>query len=123
LDNPADWRSEVVDFARSELGRRSISTAQIDQKHAANAKQEAEELRKKSTERLTFWETVISALYGGGLGLFGLLFLWPQASRFKSEGFLLKSKKSWRIYWLALGVRIALGLVLVGIALVASNRK
>ncbi|MGA3284266.1 MAG: hypothetical protein ABSD57_07400 [Verrucomicrobiota bacterium] len=99
LESPADWKPEVIDFARSELGRRSISTAQIDQKLADSTKQKAEEFQKRSTEPLSFWETVFTALYGGGLGLLGLIFVWPQASRFKSSGFLLKSKKSWHIYW------------------------
>jgi hypothetical protein len=52
LQNPADWMPEVADFARSELGRRSISTAQIDQKLAANTKHKAEELQKRSIEPL-----------------------------------------------------------------------
>jgi hypothetical protein len=108
LETPADWRPEIVDYVCAELGRRSISTAQIDQKLAENTKQKAEELQKRSIMPLTFWETFFAALDGGALGLFGLLFLWPQASRFKREGFLLKAKKSWRIYWLAFCVRIAI---------------
>jgi hypothetical protein len=108
LDTPADWRPEVVDFARSELGRRSISTEQIDQKLAENTKHKAEELQKRLIVPLTFWDIFFTAMYGGALGLFGLLLLWPQASRFKREGFLLKAKKSWRIYWLAFGVRMAI---------------
>ena len=123
LEKPDDWMPPAVEFARSELGRRSISAAQIDQKLDDDAKQKAEELQKRATEPLSFWETVFSALYGGGLGLFGLLFLWPQASRFQSEGFLLKSKKSWRIYWLAFGVRAAVALVLVGIAITTSAHR
>jgi hypothetical protein len=119
LENSADWKPEVVDFARSELGRRSISTTQIDQKLADNAAQKAEELRKRSTEPLTFWETVFAAIDGGALGLFGLVFLWPQASRFKSDGYLLKSKKSWQLYWFAFGVRITIVLLVIGFFLVA----
>jgi hypothetical protein len=113
LDTPADWRPEVIDFVRSELGRRSISTSQIDQKLADNTRQRVEELQKKSIEPLSFWDTVFTALYGGGLGLFGLIFVWPQSSRFKSDGFVLKYKKSWQIYWLAFGVRMAIVLLLI----------
>jgi hypothetical protein len=108
LETPADWRPEVIDFSRSELARRSISTTQIDQKLAVNTKHTAEELQKRSIEPLTFWEKFFAALYGGGLGLIGLICVWHDTSRFKSEGFLLKSKKSWRLYWLAFGVRMAI---------------
>jgi hypothetical protein len=113
LETPADWRPEIVEFARSELGRRSISAAQIDQNLTDKAKKKAEELQKKSTDPLSFWETASTVLYGGGLGLLGLLFVWPQTSRFEAEGYLLKSKKSWRIYWIAFGVRMAAVLLLI----------
>jgi len=39
LENPSDWLPQIVEFARSELGRRLISTEQIDQTLAVNAKQ------------------------------------------------------------------------------------
>jgi hypothetical protein len=120
LEKPGDWMPEVVGFARSELGRRSISTTQIDQTLAENAKQKAEELKERSSEPLTFWEAFFAALDGGALGLFGLLFLWPQANRFKRDGFLLKAKKSWRIYWLAFGIRMAIVLLLVVFFIIAS---
>lgn len=116
LETPADWRPEVIDFARSELGRRSISTTQIDQKLASNTKHTAEELQKRSIEPLTFWQTFFAALYGGGLGLLGLICVWYDTSRFKSDGYQLKAKKSWRIYWLALGVRITAVVLLIIIA-------
>jgi hypothetical protein len=121
LERPADWKPEVVDFARSELGRRSISTAQIEQTLTEKMKQKDEEFQKRSSVPLTFWESVFTALYGAGLGLLGLFFVWPQTSRFKSEGYILKSKKSWRLYWFAFGVRLAAVIILVIIAVATSH--
>ena len=43
LENPADWMPPVVEFARSELAHRSISTEQITQTIDINAKQKADE--------------------------------------------------------------------------------
>ena len=121
LENPADWRPEVVDFARLELGRRSVSTAQIEQTLTEKTKLKDEELQRRSSVPLTSWESVFTALYGAGLGLLGLLFVWPQASRFKSEGYILKSKKSWRLYWFAFGARLAAVVILVVIAVATSH--
>jgi hypothetical protein len=121
LERPAEWRPEVVDFARSELGRRSFSPEQIEQKIAKNTMQQAEAFQKRSDVPLTFWESVFTALYGAGLGLFGLLFVWPQASQFKTEGYILKSRKSWRLYWLAFGARLAVVVILIIIAVAASH--
>ena len=112
LENPVDWRPEVIDFARSELGRRSISTAQIDQKLSNEAHQRAIELQERSRLPLTSWESFWTILYGAGLGLLGLFAVWPQASRFKLNGYILKSKRSWRLYWFAFGARI-LGVILL----------
>lgn len=123
LEEPDNWMPPVIEFARSELGRRSISTAQIDHVIANNAEQKADEYQRRATEPLSFWETVFSALYGGGLGLIGLLFLWRQSSQFRVEGFLLKSNKSWRIYWLAFGIRIAVMLILFGITIATSAHR
>jgi hypothetical protein len=84
-------------------------------------KQKDEEFQKRSSVPLTFWESVFTALYGAGLGLLGLFFVWPQTSRFKSEGYILKSKKSWRLYWFAFGVRLAAVIILVIIAVATSH--
>jgi hypothetical protein len=121
LERPADWKPEVVDFAHSELGRRSISPEQIEQKIAEDAKQKAEAFQKRSDVPLTFWESVFTALYGAGLGLFGLIFVWPQASRFKTEGYILKSRKSWRLYWMAFGARLAVVVILVIVVVATSH--
>lgn len=119
LENPADWRPEVVEFARSELGRRSLSIENIDQTLAEKSKQRAEELQKRADVPLTFWESVFTALYGAGLGLLGALFVYFQVSRFKAEGYTLKCTRSWRLYWFAFGARIVgiILLVIFGIAL------
>ena len=101
--NPADWMPPVVEFARSELGRRSISVDQINQMLAINAKHESEEFQQKSNQALTAWEITWTAL-AGVLGLLGLIFVIPQSSRFTSNGFLRKAKQSWRIYWLVFGI-------------------
>jgi hypothetical protein len=121
LESPTDWEAKAVGFARSELGRRSISTAQIEQMIAEKTKRKAEELQQRSSVRLTFWESVFIALDGAALGLLGLFFVWPQASRFKSDGYILKSEKSWRLYWFAFGVRLAAVVILVIIAVATSH--
>ena len=107
---------EVVDFTRSELGRRSISTAQIDQRNADCAKQKAE-------ESLSVWETISAALEGGGLGLLDLFFAWLQASKFKSNGYLLKSKKLWKIATVAFGIRVVIVLLLVAYFIITSSGR
>src|SRR5512141_931254 len=84
LENPDDWRPEIVDFARSELRRRSVSTAQIDQKLAEEARQKAEQLGPEASEPLSFRAAVLPVICGAVLGLLGLLLVWPQASHFKS---------------------------------------
>ena len=114
LEKPDDWTPEVVEFARLELSRRSVSSAEINEQLAARAKQ-------KAGEPLTFLEAACSALYGGALGLIGLALLRSQAARFKSEGFFLKSAKSWRIYWMAFGVWVST--ILVGVAIAASVHR
>lgn len=117
------WRSEVIDFAKLELKRRSVSTAQIEQSLAEKSKRREEELEKRSSIPLTFWESVFTALYGAGLGLLGLLFVWPQASRFESDGYILKSEKSWRLYWFAFGLRAAVIIIAIIIGVGISHRK
>jgi hypothetical protein len=113
LENPADWRPEVIDVARAELGRRSISQAQIDETLAEDEKRRIEQLGPMANEPLTLSESVSAALSAVGLGLLGLVFVWPQAHRFKARGYLLKSKRVWSVYWKAFGVRIVILISLV----------
>jgi hypothetical protein len=80
-----------------------------------------EKLARYANDPLTFWESVFTALYGAGLGLLGLIFVWPQASRFRSAGYILKAKKSWRLYWFAFGIRLAAVVILVIIAVATSH--
>lgn len=120
LENPDDWRPEVVDFARSELGRRSVSTAQIDQKLAEEARQRAEQLGPEASEPLSFRASVLPVICGVVFGLLGLLLVWPQASHFKSEGYILKSKKSWSLYWTAFCVRLGVVVIAVIIGILTS---
>jgi len=118
LENPDDWKPEVVDFARLELGRRSVSLTQIDRTLAEKDKQKDEELQRRSIVPLTFWESFFAVLDGALLGLFGLLFIWPQASRFRANGYMLKSKKSWKLYWVAFGVRVTV--VIISLVIIVS---
>ena len=78
-------------------------------------------LAKNMNELLSFGETVNTALSGAGLGLLGLFFVWPRASRFKSEGYILKSKKSWQVYWFAFSARLAAMLIFIIVVLVRSR--
>jgi hypothetical protein len=68
----------------------------------------SEKTKMRADEPLTFLEAFFAGLYGGVLGLLGLIVIWADTSRFKKEGFLLKSKKTWRIYWIAYGIRMLL---------------
>jgi hypothetical protein len=122
LGSPSDWRTEVLDFARSELGRRSVSTVEIDQALSEKAKEHAETLGKRAEVPMTFWESAFSVIYGAGLGMLGLLAIWPQASRFKSQGYLLKAQKSWTLYWLGFGSRIVLVLILILWAIMTKSK-
>jgi hypothetical protein len=121
LENPTDWMPPVVEFARSELARRSVSTEQITQTIDINAKQKADELQQRSVQPLSTWDKFFTVLYGGILGLIGLIFVGFQASRLKSDGYLLKSKTMWRIYFIAFGVRVAIVLLLVAYFVITST--
>ena len=88
---------------------------------AEKAKQEAEAFQKRSDVPLTFWECFFEVVCGACLGLFGLLFVWPQASRFKREGYILKSKKTWRLYWMGFGARLAVVIIMVVVVVVTSH--
>jgi hypothetical protein len=83
------------------------STQEQVEKSAEEARQRTEAFQKRSGEPLMFWETVSAAFSGAGLGLLGLLFEWHEASRFSRDGYDLKSKKSWQLYWFSFGVRLA----------------
>jgi hypothetical protein len=111
LENPADWVPQVIDFARSELTRRSVSVEQIDQRLAIDAKQKAEEFKLRSTQPLTTWEFFFAAICGF-IGLIGLIFVASKASRLKSDGFMLKSKKSWQIWGIVFGIKLVVVFVL-----------
>ncbi len=116
LENPSDWMPFVLNLVRSELGRRSISPAQVDERIAIKAKQIAEDFQKRSTLPLTSWETIWTVLYGV-IGLIGLFFVNSQASSFKTDGYLLKHRKSWRVFWLVFGLKTLLVAIIILIAI------
>ena len=121
IDGEYSWLS-VADLCKSEIVKsKPIDPKELEQKLAEEKKQKAEELQKRLIEPLTFWESVWTALFGAGLGLFGLVFVWPQASRFKKDGYILKSKKSWHLYWMAFGARLAVVVILVIVAVATSH--
>jgi hypothetical protein len=116
FEKPDDWRPEVVEYARSELTRRSISPEQIRQRLAEDAKQKAEELQRRSSVPLSFWQSFFTVFYGVVFGLLGLLVVWPRASRFRSSGYVVKATNIWRLYWLGFGVRAALVVIFIIVA-------
>ncbi len=79
---------------------------QTEKKFAEESRQITEAFQKRLCEPLTFWQTVSAVLSGVGLGLLGILVEWHQASRFSSDGYDLKSKKTWELYWISFGVRM-----------------
>lgn len=108
LANPADWRPEVVEFARAELEHRSTSGAQVDEKVA-----EITEGRKlRSDVPLSSQQCILPFVLGFVFGFLGFLFVWRRASRFEKEGYTLKAQKTWHLCWLGIGVRLALALTL-----------
>jgi hypothetical protein len=84
----------------------AVAQEQVEKKFAEEARQITEAYQKRSCEPLTFWQTVSAVLSGAGLGLLGILVEWHQASRFSSDGYDRKSKRTWEIYWLSFGVRL-----------------
>jgi nitric oxide reductase large subunit len=74
-----------------------------------------DEQAQRSIQPLSVSEIFFTALFGV-LGLIGLIFIIPQASRFKKDGFLLKHRKSWQIYCLAFGLKLAFVLILIIVA-------
>jgi vacuolar-type H+-ATPase subunit H len=120
-DGEYGWLT-VAELCKNEIVRsKPIDPKELEQKLAEDRKQKAEELQKRLIEPLTFWESVFTALYGAGLGLFGLVFVWPQASRFKSDGYILKSRMSWRLYWMAFGARLAVVVILLIVVVATSH--
>jgi hypothetical protein len=85
----------------------SSTQEQVKERFAEKASRRTEAFQKRSGESLTLWETVSAAFSGAGLGLLGLLVEWHEASRFSRDGYDLKSKKSWQLYWFSFGVRLA----------------
>lgn len=116
LENPVDWRPDVVDFARAELRRRSNSPAEMDQKLDEYKNRRSVESDTRAIAPMTQGESVLTVVYGAVLGVLGLVFAWHQASRFRSAGFILKAENCWRLYWTAFGVRVAIVVLLVVIA-------
>jgi hypothetical protein len=120
-DGEYSWTT-VAELCKNDIVKsKPIDPKELEQKLAEERKQKAEELQKRPVEPLTFWESFWTALYGAGLGLLGLIFVWPQASRFKSEGYILKSRKSWQLYWMAFGARLAVVVILVIVAVATSH--
>jgi hypothetical protein len=74
-----------------------------------------DEQAQRTIQPLSISEIIFTAL-AGVIGLIGLFFVIPQASRFKANGFLLKHRKTWQIYWLALGLKLAFVLLVIVIA-------
>jgi len=112
LESPDYWQPDVVEFARSELGRRSVPVEQIESKITEKARIDVEELQKKAqlplASRDVVW-TVINGIIGlAGPGFFCQYWL---ASGFKNEGYLLKSKKSWRLFWLVFAISFILAVI------------
>src|SRR5208283_3203132 len=58
---------------------------QMEKNIAEEARQRTEAFQKRSSEPLTFWETVVAVFSGVGLGLLGLLCAWHDASRFSRD--------------------------------------
>lgn len=112
LESPDYWQPEVVEFARSELARRSVPVEQIEGEITEKAKIEAEELQKKAQVPLTSSDVVWTVINGiiGPMGP-GLLLQFWLASGFKNEGYFLKSKKSWRLFWLVFAIAFVLAVV------------
>jgi hypothetical protein len=117
IDGEYSW-TNVAELCKNDI----VKSKPIDPKELEqDRKQKVEEFQKRQFEPLTFWDSFFTALYGAGLGLFGLVFVWPQASRFKSDGYILKSKKSWQLYWMAFGARLAIVILLVIVAVATSH--
>lgn len=113
LEVPADWTPAALEFARLELARRSVN---IEQEIAVSATRRTEELQRRSIQPLTRTEFAWVTLYGV-IGLLGLYFVWGDASRYKAEGYLLKSQRCWRVYGIVFGIRMAVLTVGVLIAI------
>jgi len=112
LESPDYWQPEVVEFARAELARRSAPVEQIESKIAEKARMDTEELQKKAQVPLASGDvvwTVINGIIGlAGPGFFCQYWL---ASGFKNEGYLLKSKRSWRLFWLVFAIGFIVAVV------------
>jgi len=114
LQSPNYWQPAVVEFARSELARRSVPVEQIESKITEKVQIAAEELQKKAQVPLASGDVVWTVL-NGIIGPPGLLLQYWLASRFKNEGYVLKSKKSWRLFWLVFAIDFLLAVVFITI--------
>jgi hypothetical protein len=117
LADPADWRPDVVEFARVELEHRSMSGAQVDEKVGEITQRKNEEFQQRGGVPLTSRESIWAFLLGFVFGLLGLLFVWPRAARFEKHSYALKAQKTWRLCWFGIGARFA---AVVALAMVVS---
>ena len=78
----------------------------------APIKDEPKKLSPQMTGGLTVWEFT-SVVLGGLIGLLGLVFVWPMAAGFKSSGFPIKAKRTWKVYWLVFGIKCLLMLIVI----------
>ncbi len=78
----------------------------------APIKDEPKKLPPQMTGGLTVWEFT-SIVLGGFIGLLGLVFVWPMAAGFKSNGLPIKAKRTWKVYWLVFGIKWLLMLIAI----------
>jgi len=74
---------------------------------------------QRSVQPLSVFEIIFTALYGV-IGVIGFIFIIQQASGFKKDGFLIKHRKSWQIFWLAFGLHLG---IIVAMILYATYGK
>jgi hypothetical protein len=99
LASPDDWQPDVVAFAQAELERRSVPHEQIAERLA----EVTEQLRLKAITPLTHSEMFLSAVCVL-IGCIGIVVVAYQASRFNQDGYTLKARRAWQVYWITAAI-------------------
>jgi hypothetical protein len=114
LAKPEDWVPKALELARAELTRRGVTADQVVQ-HVAEKRVALAERAGQPLPTEQKGLTVLCAI----VGLVGLVYVWPKAVQYETEGFHLNARMTWRAYWMTFGIiwAVLFGAAILGLIL------